>query len=77
MSLKRLDVAALYRDLNLIRQHGRMSWRDLAKATGCSPSLFSRLAEGRSPDADALCTLIDWLCMPLEHYTIDAPDPES
>ena len=77
MSRMALDVAAFYRDLDLIRQHGGLSWRDVAKATGCSPSLFSRLADGRSPDVDALCTLVAWLRMPLDRYTIAAPTEEQ
>ena len=72
MKRKQLDVAALYRDLDLIRSHGEMSWRDVARETGCSPSTFSRLAEGKRPDADALCTLVAWLRVPLTRFTVDA-----
>jgi transcriptional regulator with XRE-family HTH domain len=73
---KRLDVAALYRDLDLIRSHRDMSWRDVARETGCSPSTFSRLASGNHPDADALCTLIAWLRVPLERFTVNAPEEQ-
>lgn len=74
MSTKQLDVAALYAALDLIRSHSGSTWRDVAKATGISPSTFSRLAEGRKPDADSLCTLVAWLRVPLDRFTIDAPD---
>lgn len=72
VSRKQLDVGALYAALDLIRSHGEMSWRDVARQTGCSPSTFSRLAEGKRPDADALCTLVAWLRVPLDRFTIDA-----
>jgi transcriptional regulator with XRE-family HTH domain len=57
----RLDVAALYSALDIVRSHRRCSWREVAAETGLSPSLFSRLAEGRKPDADGLVTLLAWL----------------
>lgn len=74
MSRKQLDVAALHSALDLIRAHTGLSWRDLARQTGISASTFSRLAEGRRPDADALCTLIAWLGVPLDRFTIDTPE---
>lgn len=70
--MTQLCVGALYAALDLIRSHGELSWRDVAKQTGCSPSTFSRLAEGKRPDADALCTLVAWLRVPLDRFTVDA-----
>lgn len=67
---QQLDVAALYAALDLVRSHTGLSWRDLAQQTGLSASMFSRLAEGRRPDADALCTLVAWLKVPLSRFTI-------
>jgi transcriptional regulator with XRE-family HTH domain len=69
---KQLDVAALYQALDYIRSFGEMTWRDVARQTGCSPSTFSRLAEGKRPDADALCALIAWLRVPLARFTVNA-----
>lgn len=77
MKAKRLDVGALYAALDLIRSHGDLSWRDVARETGCSPSTFSRLAEGRRPDADALCTLVAWLRVPLDRFVVDAPPADD
>lgn len=74
MKAKQLDVAALYAALDLIRSHGGLSWREAAKQTGCSPSLFSRLAAGHKPDVDALCTLLAWLRVPLDRFVIDSTE---
>lgn len=72
MTRKQLDVAALYAALDLIRAHSDLNWRDIAEGTGLSPSTFSRLASGHKPDADGLCTLVAWLHVPLDRFTIDA-----
>lgn len=70
MSAYRLDVPKLYAALDLIRQHNCQSWRDVAHHTELSPSTFSRLAAGNRPDADALCTLMMWLNMPLRGFVV-------
>jgi len=73
MSRLELDVGALYEAMDLIRAHSRMTWRDVARLTGISPSTFSRMASGRRPDADALCTIIDWLQVPLSRFSRRLP----
>lgn len=56
-----LDVSALYGALDTVRRHRGMTWQDIAGETGLQKSLFTRLAEGRRPDADGLVTLLVWL----------------
>jgi transcriptional regulator with XRE-family HTH domain len=73
VSLQQLDVAALYTALDVVRAHNDLSWRDLAKVTGCSPSTFSRMAAGGRPDVDTLCTLVTWLRVPLDRFVGAAP----
>lgn len=63
-----LDVPRLYRRIDEQRQIMDISWRDVAKETGLSPSTFSRMAIGRRPDVDALCTLIVWLGLSLRQF---------
>ena len=70
---QQLDVGALYGALDVVRAHSDLTWRDLAKATGVSPSTFSRMAAGSRPDVDALCTLIMWLRVPLDRFVVPAP----
>ncbi|GHD70365.1 hypothetical protein GCM10010317_077550 [Streptomyces mirabilis] len=60
MSAYLLDVPELYRRLDVRRQQG-LTWRDLAALVDVSPSTFSRLADGKRPDADALVSLLVWL----------------
>jgi transcriptional regulator with XRE-family HTH domain len=61
MSAYELDVPELYRRLDVHRREQGLAWRDVALATDLSPSTFSRIADGRRPDADALMTLLVWL----------------
>lgn len=61
MSSHRLDVAELRRRLDERRIQQGLTWRELAVAVDLSPSMFSRLAVGLRPDADALVSLLVWL----------------
>lgn len=61
MSIYRLDVPEFRRRLDLRRQERGLTWRQLAEQVDVSPSTFSRLADGKRPDADALITLLVWL----------------
>ena len=61
MSAYLLDVPELRRRLDMRRQEQGLTWRDLAEITGLSASTFSRLADDKRPDADALVTLLVWL----------------
>src|SRR5262249_20258894 len=48
-----------------------LSWRQLAKDIGVSPSLLSRLGNEMRPDADGFATLVRWLNMPAEEFMVD------
>jgi transcriptional regulator with XRE-family HTH domain len=61
VSAYELDVPELRRRLDARRRERGLSWRDLAETVDVSPSTFSRLADGRRPDADALVSLLVWL----------------
>jgi transcriptional regulator with XRE-family HTH domain len=63
-----LDVAALYRSLDERRIRDGVSWRRVSAEVGVSPSTLSRMAVGKSPDADALCSLIIWLGLSLRQF---------
>lgn len=56
-----LDVPELRRRLETRRREQGLTWRQLADLVDVSPSTFSRMAEGRRPDADALVSLLVWL----------------
>ncbi len=68
------DAAALYAALNAARTASDLSWRDVAGQTGLSPSLFSRMATGRTPDVDGWLTLCAWLRMPAETFSAGSDD---
>lgn len=76
MPTYQLDVPTLYAALDVARERAGLSWRDVAKETGCSPSTFSRLVTGQRPDADALCTLVVWLGLSLRQFIVPAA-PET
>ena len=61
MSTYQLDVPELRRHLDLRRRERGLDWKQVAAATGVSASTFSRLANDKRPDADALVTLLVWL----------------
>jgi transcriptional regulator with XRE-family HTH domain len=56
-----LDVPELYRRLDTRRTARGLTWAQLATDLDVSASTFSRIADGRRPDADALVTLLVWL----------------
>jgi transcriptional regulator with XRE-family HTH domain len=81
MTKTRVDVAGLYAALDAERNARGLSWRQLAKEIGVSPSLLSRMGNDLRPDADGFATLVRWLKMPAEQFMIDAdvvrsPQPE-
>lgn len=75
MSKHRLNVPALHQALDAVRAHAGLTWRDLAEQTGVSASTFTRLSVGKRPDADALCSLLAWLRLPLDRFTIAREGP--
>jgi transcriptional regulator with XRE-family HTH domain len=57
----RLDTDALYAALDAQRTARKLSWRQLAKEVGVSPSTMTRLANGQRPDVDSFAGLVRWL----------------
>ncbi|MET8524708.1 helix-turn-helix transcriptional regulator [Micromonospora sp. NPDC005172] len=74
MSKTKVDVVALYGALNAARESQGLSWRQLAKEIGVSPSMLSRLGNGDRPDADGFATLVTWLGMPAEKFMVGIND---
>jgi transcriptional regulator with XRE-family HTH domain len=56
-----IDVSALYGALDSRRITENMSWRGLAKQLGLSASVFTRLAQGREPEASSYFAMTEWL----------------
>jgi transcriptional regulator with XRE-family HTH domain len=70
MASKQLDVAALYAALDSKRKLADLSWREVAQQTALSPSLFTRMAQGRRPDADAFLVLCQWLGLSPDRFRV-------
>jgi transcriptional regulator with XRE-family HTH domain len=64
----RLDVSALYDTLDKAREEREISWRELARQTGVSPSTLTRMSNGKRPDVNGLAALVRWLGMPAEKF---------
>ena len=66
----RLDTEALYAALDAQRTARELSWRQLAKEVGVSPSTMTRLANGQRPDVDAFAGLVHWLGQPADAFLV-------
>jgi transcriptional regulator with XRE-family HTH domain len=77
MAHARLDVAFLYAALDAEREARGISWRQLAKDVGISPSTLSRLANGHRPDVDVFASLTSWLGVPAETYLVSEMNAPS
>lgn len=58
------DDATFFDALERRRQAEGLSWRQLGRQLGLSPSTFSRLARGRRPDVETFLKLLAWLDVP-------------
>src|SRR6267154_410424 len=63
-----LDVEALYAALDARRKSKDLSWRDVAKEAGVSPSTLTRMAQGKRPDVDGFAALVAWLGIPADTF---------
>ncbi|MEV5413167.1 helix-turn-helix transcriptional regulator [Thermopolyspora sp. NPDC052614] len=66
----------LYATLDAARRERGLSWRQLAREVGVSPSTMTRLANDYRPDVDAFAALVRWLGLPAEDFMIDEDDGE-
>ena len=72
-----VDVKVLYAALDAARMERGLSWRQLAKELGVSPSTLSRLANGLKPDLSAFAKMTMWLRMPAESFYIRGEDQST
>jgi transcriptional regulator with XRE-family HTH domain len=75
MPRTQINVAGLYAALDAVRESQGLSWRQLAREVGVSPSTFSRLANRQKPDVDAFVAMVRWLKVPAERFMIDDEEP--
>jgi transcriptional regulator with XRE-family HTH domain len=67
MQLK-VDLGALYNALDSKRRGEGLSWRELARQLEISPSVFTRLAQGRRPELETYLTMVSWLGASAEDF---------
>jgi transcriptional regulator with XRE-family HTH domain len=72
-----LDVGSLHAALDAERQERNISWRQLAKEAGVSPSTLTRLGNGYRPDVDAFAKLVQWLGVPADRFFTHAAKNSS
>jgi transcriptional regulator with XRE-family HTH domain len=63
-----IDIPALYVALDARRNREGMSWRELAKKLELSPSVFTRLAQGRQPEVGSYARMTNWLGVSMDDF---------
>jgi transcriptional regulator with XRE-family HTH domain len=71
MPQKLIDVDAMIAALDSERRANNLSWRQIAKAAGVSPSTLTRMQQGKSPDVNTFTALSRWLNIPAEKFYTD------
>jgi transcriptional regulator with XRE-family HTH domain len=71
MAQATVDVGGLYAALDAARASKKLSWRQLAKEIGVSPSTMTRMGNSQKPEINAFAAMVRWLNMPAETFMID------
>jgi transcriptional regulator with XRE-family HTH domain len=72
MPQNQINVDAIVAALDSERRAKNLSWRQLAKDAGVSPSTLTRMQQGKSPDVNTFTTLTRWLNTPAERFFSDS-----
>lgn len=71
----KLDVEQFFMALDSRRRADRMSWRDVSKVTGITPSTFTRMGlDKQRPSVDAFVTLCWWARLSPQDYLLTTED---
>src|SRR6266571_5994846 len=62
------DDVTFFETVEQRREAEGLSWRQLGRQLGLSPSTFSRLARGRRPDIETFIKLLAWLDLPADTF---------
>jgi transcriptional regulator with XRE-family HTH domain len=71
------DVPGLHAAVDAVRRSRGISWRQVAREAGLYPSVFTRMAAGRKPGADALLAMTAWLGIPAGEFMLDGRETGS
>jgi transcriptional regulator with XRE-family HTH domain len=75
MARTTVDVRALYAALDAARKQKGLSWRQLAKEIGVSPSTMTRMGNDQKPEVNAFAAMVRWLNLPAEDFMVHADQP--
>jgi hypothetical protein len=76
-SPKRFDSEGFYNALAATVKQRRVTWKEVARATGVSPTTLARMGQGRQPDATGLAALSAWSALNPADYVTLAERPEQ
>lgn len=76
MTQTTINVELLYEALDQKRAAEKLSWRGLAQELGVTPSTFTRMVQGRRPDADTFAAMVRWLGLPMDQFVTGGREPE-
>lgn len=76
MTQTTINVELLYEALDRKRETEKLSWRGLAQQLGVTPSTFTRMVQGRRPDADTFAAMVRWLGLPMDQFVTGGHEPE-
>ncbi|RAY15026.1 transcriptional regulator [Actinomadura craniellae] len=77
MAETKINLAALYAALDAARVSRDISWRQMAREVGVSPSTFSRMGNHQKPDVDAFLKMVSWLRVPAERFMIQSGEADD
>ena len=69
--MKRFDSQALFAALDRQRQERGMSWQELGREIGVSPSTITRTRSGGRLEVDGMLAMVAWLGRPVEDFVRD------
>jgi transcriptional regulator with XRE-family HTH domain len=65
------DASAFFSALDAQRISKKITWKDVAAASGISASTLTRMAQGKRPDVDSLAALTAWSGLKADDYIRD------
>ncbi|AIG81339.1 Hypothetical protein AJAP_42860 (plasmid) [Amycolatopsis japonica] len=71
----RFDADGFHSALDTVRLARRMTWIDVARATGVSAAMLSRMKHGAAPAADGLAALCRWGRLDVADFLTGAESP--
>jgi transcriptional regulator with XRE-family HTH domain len=57
---QRFDAAGFYQALAATVKQRQVTWKEVSKKTGVSPTTLTRMGQGRQPDGQGLASLAAW-----------------